>query len=116
MRVLLDENVPAPLRPALGPHEVKTLQEQGWAGISNGELVRQAEGRFDVLVLADKNLRFQQNLAGRNLALVELPTNRWPLLQPLLPKIRQAVDRATPGTYTVLEFNEQSSAPSAPRT
>jgi hypothetical protein len=104
MRVLLDENVPAPLRQILGHHEVKTLQQQGWAGISNGDLVRSADGRFDVLVLADKNLRYQQNLTGRTLALVELPTNRWPLLQPLLPRIREAVDRVSPGSYTILEF------------
>ena len=58
MRVLFDENVPAPLRQALAHHEVKTLQEQGWRGISNGDLVSLTEGRFEVLVLADKNLWF----------------------------------------------------------
>ncbi len=57
MKVLLDENVPAPLRPLLEPHAVTTLQAQGWAGISNGDLVRLVDGVFDVLVLADKNLR-----------------------------------------------------------
>jgi hypothetical protein len=103
MRVLFDENVPAPLRQALAHHEVKTLQEQGWRGISNGDLVSLADGRFEVLVLADKNLRYQQNLGGRRLALVELPTNRWPLLQPILARIRATVDQAMPGSYTVIE-------------
>lgn len=103
MKVLLDENVPAPLRQLLEPHAVTTLQAQGWAGISNGDLVRLVDGVFDVLVLADKNLRYQQNLSGRRLALVELPTNRWPLLQPLLPKIRTAIEHAMPGSYQVIE-------------
>jgi hypothetical protein len=55
-------------------------------------------------VLADKNLRYQQNLAGRRLALVELPTNRWPLLQPLLPRIRTVVEQAKPGSYHVIDL------------
>ena len=102
MRVLFDENVPAPLRHTLGGHEVATLQERGWRGITNGELVRMAEGVFDVLILADKNLRYQQQLVGRKLALIELPTNRWPLLKPLIPRILAALDQAVPGSYTTI--------------
>jgi len=102
MRVLFDENVPAPLRHTLGGHEVATLQERGWRGITNGELVRMAEGVFDVLILADKNLRYQQQLDGRKLALIELPTNRWPLLKPLVPRILAALDQAVPGSYSIV--------------
>ena len=76
MRILFDENVPAPLRQFFPDDGVVTIQELGWSGIENGELVSRAEADFDVLVLADKNLRYQQNLTGRALALVELPTNR----------------------------------------
>jgi hypothetical protein len=104
MRVIFDENVPAPLRKFMNPHVVTTVQEQGWAGISNGDLVRQSDGVFDVLLLADKNLRYQQNLANRQLALVELPTNRWPMLQTMLPRIRHAVDKAIPGSYTIIDL------------
>lgn len=104
MKVLFDENVPAPLREFLKPHSEATVQEQGWAGISNGDLVRRSEGVFDVLLLADKNLRYQQNLAQRRVALVELPTNRWPLLQTMLPRILEAVASATPGSYTVIKM------------
>jgi hypothetical protein len=60
--------------------------------------------RFDVLVLADKNLRYQQNLTTRTIALVELPTNRWPLLKQIAPRIVHAAERATPGSYTIIEF------------
>lgn len=87
MKVIFDENVPGPLREFLPQHLVGTVQELGCAGIGNGELVRRTDGNFDVLVLADKNLRYQQNLAGRQIALVELPSNRWPLLE----KIRDRV-------------------------
>jgi hypothetical protein len=104
MTILFDENVPAPLRKHLEPHQVTTVQEQGWAGISNGDLVLRTNGVFDVLLLADKNLRYQQNLANRQVALVELPTNRWPALQMMLPRIRQAVNAATPGSYTSIEL------------
>jgi hypothetical protein len=103
MRVIFDENVPAPLRQFLPHHEVTTVPEQGWAGIGNGELVARCELHFDVLVLADKNLRYQQNLRARRLALVELPTNRWPALQSLRSEICAAVDGSTPGSYRVVE-------------
>jgi hypothetical protein len=104
MKVIFDENVPAPLRKFLDHHVVTTVQEPGWAGISNGDLVRQSDGIFDVLLLADKNLRYQQNLADRQMALVELPTNRWPMLQTMIPRIRQAVDMATAGSYTIIDL------------
>lgn len=104
MRVVFDENVPAPLRRYLQEHDVVTLQEQGWAGIGNGELVSRVDGVFDVLLLADKNLRYQQNLKGRSIALVELPTNRWPQLEKISRRIVDAVGQATPGSYTIIEL------------
>ncbi len=60
------------------------------------------EGAYDVFVTGDKNLRYQQNLAGRRLAIVELPTNRWPLLRPLETKIIAAVDESLPSSYTIV--------------
>lgn len=80
-----------------------TVQLQGWTGVQNGELIRLIDGHFDVFVLADKNLRYQQNFAERRIALVELPTNRWPILRALAPKIAAAVNQATPGCYIVVE-------------
>ena len=66
MRVLLDEQLPRQLATELTDHEVRTVQQQGWAGLTNGELLRRAadEG-FQVLITADQNLEFQQNLPAR---------------------------------------------------
>jgi predicted nuclease of predicted toxin-antitoxin system len=99
MRVLLDENLPHALKRMLPGHTVGTVQEQGWAGIQNGELLTVAEPLFDVLLTADKNLRYQQNLAGRRIAIVELPTNRLPLLQPLVPRLLETLAAVQPGGY-----------------
>jgi hypothetical protein len=79
------------------------VQREGWAGIENGDLLNLVDGRFDVMVLADKNLRYQQNLASRRIALVELPSNRWPILQKMAIQIAEAVNNARPGAYISLE-------------
>ena len=91
MKILFDENVPLPLWRFLPDHEVSTVQNDGWVGTQNGELILRAEMRFDILILADKNLRYQQNLANRRIALIELPTNRWPLLAQLSDRIAAAI-------------------------
>ena len=104
MKILFDENLPRPLKQFFPRDEVQTVQELGWAGIQNGELVNKADLIFDVLVLADKNLRYQQDLANRHIALVELPTNRWPLLKVMAPRIVDAVHSAKPQSYTVVQL------------
>ncbi|MDA0765215.1 MAG: hypothetical protein O3A87_04060 [Verrucomicrobia bacterium] len=103
MKIIFDENVPWPLRLFLPDHEVTSVQREGHGGKGNGELLECLDGQFDVLVLCDKNLRYQQNLAGRVIAIVELPTNRWPLLKELEGEIRQAVDSSAPGAYSSVE-------------
>ena len=70
MRVLFDQGTPAPLRHALAPHEVSTAFELRWSNLENGVLLREAEGRFEVFVTTDQNLRYQQNLGGRRLAIL----------------------------------------------
>lgn len=102
MKILLDENIPQPMRRFFADVEVQTVQSMGWAGVKNGELIAKADQEFDVLILADKNLRYQQDLRGRRIALVELPTNRWPLLQGLRDAINEAVLNAQPGSYTIV--------------
>jgi len=67
-------------------------------------LLARLEGVFDVFITADKNLRYQQNLSGRQLAILELPTNRLPLLRPLFPRITAAADAMTPSAYVQLTF------------
>ena len=105
MRVLLDENVPHPLERFLVGHEVSTVQDCGLRGVHNGELLRIAEESFDVFVLADKNMRYQQRIDGRNIAIVELPTNRWPLLLPLAPRVVEAIDNVQCGDYIVIALS-----------
>lgn len=102
MTIILDENLPRGLQRILAAHEVISVQKAGYAGIENGDLLAKLEGIYDLFITADKNLRHQQNLAGRRLALVELPTNRWPVLRQMGPQIVQAVDRCQPGSYTVI--------------
>lgn len=101
MRIILDENVPRPLKRIFGPsHQVETVADLGHAGIQNGALLALLEGHYEVFVTADKKLRYQQNLAGRTLAIVELPTNRLPVLVNVTAEIVAAVFSATPGSYT----------------
>ena len=70
MRVILDENLPRGVRRMLAPRPVATVQQAGYAGLKNGQLLTALEGVFDILLTADKNLRYQQNLTGRQLAIV----------------------------------------------
>ena len=102
MRVLLDECVPRPIRRLLTGHDIATIEQAGWKGLENGGLLRAAESSFDVFITADKNLRYQQNLAARHLAILELPTNDWLQLRPRMPAIQQALDALKPGDYVAV--------------
>jgi hypothetical protein len=100
MRVLLDECVPRPLKRELSGHEVRTVQECGWAGARNGALLRQmlADG-FTVFVTTDRNLQHQQNVAASGVAVVVLValTNKLPDLLPLVPAFWLRSRRHNPG-------------------
>ncbi len=77
MRILIDECAPRALKKHLMDHghECRTLQEAGWSGRQNGELLRLAEAALDALVTVDTNLRYQQNLAGRRIAIIVLQSS-----------------------------------------
>ena len=99
-RILLDHCVPKPLRRWLSDHEVRTCHEEGWDAFRNGELITAAEAAgFEVFITADKNLRYQQNVALRRLAIIELPTNRLSLMPFLVPALQQALAEASAGSY-----------------
>jgi hypothetical protein len=105
MKILLDECVPLQVRHALPNHEVTTAQRMGWGGISNGDLLDKAEREaFQVFVVADKNLRYQQNLSARKIAILEQWTNHRPTLEKHFTDIRKAVEKLVPGEYLVLEI------------
>ncbi|HEX5758402.1 MAG TPA: DUF5615 family PIN-like protein [Thermoanaerobaculia bacterium] len=93
MRVLLDEQLPRQLARELKDHEVRTVQQQGWAGLTNGELLRRAAERFDVLLTADQGFPFQQNPARLGLSVIVLaaPSNDLEDLLPLMPRLLQTL-------------------------
>jgi hypothetical protein len=74
--------------------------------LENGELIRRAEeAGYELLLSTDKNIRYQQNLAGRKIALVVLGNQQWPLVKLHLDKIAAAVNACTPGSYTEVEIS-----------
>jgi len=101
MRILLDECAPRKLKYFLEDHgyHCRSVQEQGWSGIRNGELLKRAELSFDVLISVDKGLQHQQNLAGRKLAvlIIRARTNRLIDLEPCFPACVQALITVRPG-------------------
>jgi hypothetical protein len=76
----------------------------GWSEIDNGSLLTAAEDNFDVLITADQSMRHQQNLAGRGLAILVLPTTSWPQIRTHQGKIVAAVARLRPGEIVELQF------------
>ena len=80
---------------------VRTTADEGWSTLVNGEVLDAAErGRFDVFLSGDQNLRHQQRVTGRTLAIVVLSSNAWPVIQQSPAPIIQAVADAAPGSYT----------------
>jgi hypothetical protein len=73
LKILFDQGRPAPLRHSLAGHMVQTSYEMGWSTLKNGELIRLAEAEgFEVFVTTDTNLKYQQNLSGRKIAILVL--------------------------------------------
>jgi predicted nuclease of predicted toxin-antitoxin system len=101
MRILIDECTPRALKKHLitQGHECQTVQEAGWAGKQNGELLSLAEAAFDALVTVDTNLRYQQNLVGRKIAIVVLQSssNRLDHLRQHFPAVLSALEKIKPG-------------------
>jgi len=105
MRILFDQGVPRGLAASLRGHEVTEARELEWERISNGELLKLAEGAgFDLLLTTDKNVRYQQNLAGRNISIVVLGNSPWWLVRQHLGAIAAAVSAAAPASYTEVEI------------
>jgi hypothetical protein len=106
LRILFDKNVPVGVRRFLSKHQVHTFAETRWPDqLDNGELLKAAEQlAFDVMVTSDQSIRYQQNLIGRNLALVVLGSNIWPVVQKYGAAISSIVDAATTGSYQFIEM------------
>ena len=81
-----------------------TAYEQGWTELDNGSLLAAAEAEFDALITTDQNLRYQQNLSGRKLAILVLPTTSWPKIRNYSNEITAAVGALRPGDFVELKF------------
>ena len=106
MRILLDEQLPRQLAPYLVGHDVRTVQQESWAGFKNGALLTQAEDAgFSVFVTGDQNLEFQQNISNRRLGVVVLcaRSNALEDLLPLVPAGFSAIATVRPGQLIRVE-------------
>ncbi len=96
--------MPRLLRRDLPEFDVRTVQEEGWSSLQNGALLRNAEANFQVLVTADKRLQHQQNISSFRIAvvIVSAESTRLIHMRPLVPKIKQAIAEAQPGSVIVV--------------
>ncbi len=100
MRILFDQGTPVPLRHLLPGHEIATAYESGWAKLTNGQLLQAAESAgFDLLLTTDRNLRYQQNLGGRRIAVLVLSTTSWPRIRAAADAVAQALPTLAAGGY-----------------
>ncbi len=105
MQILFDQATPVPIRPYLKGHTVSTAFQQGWDKLKNGELLTAAEkAGFDLFLTTDKNMRYQQNLSAREIAIVVLGQQQWPHVRPHIQLVVDSVNAATPGSFIEVEI------------
>lgn len=105
MKLLLDECVTRHLKREFANHEVHTVEEAGFKGLENGNLLRAASGIYDVLITVDRNLPYQQNLTGLEIAILILSAKRnsYLRLQPLMPTALKALETIKPRDIIVVK-------------
>jgi hypothetical protein len=105
MRVLFDQATPVPIRFFLEGHTVSFAVHERWDRLQNGELLSAVEvAGFDVLITTDKNMRYQQNLAGRKIAIIVLCKQQWPEVRPHVHFVVAAVNAAARGIYVEVDI------------
>jgi hypothetical protein len=105
MLILFDHVTPSGIARFLPAHAVTKAKDRGWDTLTNGDLLTEAErAGFEVLLTADKNMRYQQNLRGRRIAIIVLSTPRWPVVRLYVERVAAAVNAAKPGSYTEVEI------------
>lgn len=93
-----------PLAKHLSAHTVSTAYELGWSSLENGQLIAQAQSSsFELLITTDQNLRYQQNLKERSIGILVLSTTSWPRIQAALPRVMDAVQNFTAGSYVEID-------------
>ncbi|MBK5970380.1 MULTISPECIES: hypothetical protein [Thiorhodovibrio] len=106
MRILFDQGVPVPLRRLLPGQDVVTVYERGWSRLENGKLLAAAEADgFEVFLTTDKNLKHQQDLSGRSMAILVLETTSWPRIRAASATIVAALGSAIPGSYAEVSID-----------
>jgi hypothetical protein len=105
MLILFDHVTPSGIARFLPAHTVTKAKDRGWDTLTNGDLLTEAErAGFDVLLTADKNMRYQQNLRGRRIAIIVLSTPQWPVVRLYVERVAAAVNAAKPGSCTEVEI------------
>ena len=105
MRILFDQATPVPIRAHLDQHVVRTASQQGWDTLKNGDLLTAAEAAgFEILLTTDKNLRYQQSLTDRKIAIIVLGNQQWPQLRPHVQRVVDAITAAVPGSYIEIDI------------
>ena len=105
MQILFDQGTPAPLRRFLTAHDVSTAYEQGWSTVTNGDLIRLAEQQgYELLITTDTNLRYQQNLKTRAIAILVLSTTSWPRIRSAAELVAVEVAGIRAGEYCELRI------------
>jgi hypothetical protein len=102
LKILLDEGVPKVIQKRLAKLSVSSVGEMGWRGIKNGALLDLMAGQFQILITADKNLPFQQNLRKRQISAIVIPANDVPTAIELLSQIEDAVANIAAGEFIEL--------------
>lgn len=104
MKILPDESVPKPLSQDLAGHQVATVQGCGWAGLTNGELLRRATPEFELFITCDQNIRYQQNLTKQDIAVLQLSTNDLRRIRVAISAIQSAVASSQRSEFEVPEI------------
>ena len=106
MKILFDQGTPVPLRKLLPEHTVVTAYERGWQTLENGSLIAAAEADgFEVIVTTDQNLKYQQNLNDRSIAIVVLTSTSWPRIRENASSIQEALDSLEPASFLEIKIN-----------
>ena len=99
MRLLLDESLPRRLGRLLAGHDVVSVSDAGWSGLTNGRLLGVAQEQFDCLLTADRSLVYQQSLSRFEISVlvIRARTDRLEDLAPLVPRVLEVLPTLRPG-------------------
>lgn len=105
MRILFDQGTSVPLRKYLTEHSVTTAYEEAWSNLSNGDLLKSAEDKgYQIFVTTDRNLRYQQNLSDRQIAIVVLLSTSWPKNRTQTDKVCGVINEIKLGDYAEISI------------